>query len=693
MADVTVTLGAKDEGLGAAFAGVSKQAAGLTKSVGSALGPIAVLAGAFVATAGAVASFASAVSEGGKLRDLSQALAIPIDELVVLRRAFDNAGASADQVGTVFRKMSDYLFDIGQDAEMVKWFGQFGVSLDELRQKTPTEQFRELAAVLRAMPDGVDKNKMAMDIFGKSYLDILPLISQFDEELESAKKQLGSAPALFAKNAKLLDNVGDSFAAITQKGKEFALGLLDSVLPTFDKVFEAVANMDFSAVGKQLSVFFGQALEGTTSIFGLKTALDSVNLAISQMAAGNAAGAFKTLFLQAQETGMVAINNLSAAGSSAIGTAALLLATVFSPDGAIVHAGKAAFDVLSQYLTAKFAAAMATVADALPLNMGKGMAETLRDASAHAEKLSDIYAFGLGAMPELIGEQLANALANAPKDFQANYEQNLLKPLFEVESVTEQIKKNLENAAAEVPAIDGAKPAATPAVATQGGGVSAMPSGGGGGMSQRSGGGSGAKPKPSENQSYGERIGEFHANQFTGLTAARDQANASGNFLNADRLQKQLDNIKYDFQWREAQNQVEGRGVGDATQSWGDFLNSQWEKIGGSPFTIDGGSSPDSWEKAQFAEALAQNVDAIAQNSDTQEETAQRLKDMTDQLQGKTGGDGTPAGDIASGGKGKPGANQGADGAPKTGLEATVSQIKDLMAQLNAKLPVAALSA
>ena len=61
-------------------------------------------------------------------------------DLVVLQQEFANAGKSAEDIGPVFSKMAKSLQG-GSADETIK---KLGINLDELKKKTPAEQFRTL---------------------------------------------------------------------------------------------------------------------------------------------------------------------------------------------------------------------------------------------------------------------------------------------------------------------------------------------------------------------------------------------------------------------------------------------------------------------------------------------------------------------------------------------------------------------
>jgi hypothetical protein len=69
-----------------------------------------------------------------------------------------------------------------------------------------------------------------MQLLGRSGGELIPLLRAMGTELDIARSQLGSTPEVMDRVAAVLDTVGDNFAAIGEKGKEFASGDRKSVV-------------------------------------------------------------------------------------------------------------------------------------------------------------------------------------------------------------------------------------------------------------------------------------------------------------------------------------------------------------------------------------------------------------------------------------------------------------------------------
>ncbi len=149
MPKATAVFDADDSRLSGALARINGRMLALHSRIAKfAAAFIALRAVAGVVTAG-FDHFKQALDVGGQLNDLSANTGVAVGDLVVLQQEFANAGKSAEDIGPVFGKMAKSLQG-GSADETIK---KLGISLDELKKKTPAEQFRTLGAAINAVQD------------------------------------------------------------------------------------------------------------------------------------------------------------------------------------------------------------------------------------------------------------------------------------------------------------------------------------------------------------------------------------------------------------------------------------------------------------------------------------------------------------------------------------------------------------
>jgi methyl-accepting chemotaxis protein len=275
MADATVTFAAKDLNLGDTISKLQREVGMLDKktqqtskgfdlSFGK-IGLAAGVAGAAVkagmmavegATAAAravVDGFGKAIDLGGKLTDLSSRTGETAGNLMVLQRAFENSDVGADKVGSTINKLQKFMAEAAAGGEEQSATMQaLGISMEDLAGKTPTEQLQVFAQKIAGISDPAQRARAAMEVFGKSGGELLPLLNNFASEIQTATGQLGSMPGVMDRTAKALDDLGDNYKAIQAKTAEFAAGFLEDALPALNAFVASLSGVDAASFGESL---------------------------------------------------------------------------------------------------------------------------------------------------------------------------------------------------------------------------------------------------------------------------------------------------------------------------------------------------------------------------------------------------------------------------------------------------------
>ena len=275
MSDVTVTFGAKDDGVNSTIVKIKGSLDNLDRTTkqtsqgfdtgfkgmaiaGGAAG-LAVAAGMKVigaatdAARAVVGKFGDALDMGGRLTDLSSRTGETAGKLLVLERAFDNTGVGADKVGTSINKLQKFMQDAANGGEkQAETLAALGISMQDLQGKTPTEQMQVFAQKIAGIQDPTERAALAMTVFGKSGGQLLPLLNNFSGELNAAKGQLGSMPGVMDKTAAAFDTISDNLAAGKTKLTEFAAGLIQGATPALEKFTAMLSGVDAAGYGQKM---------------------------------------------------------------------------------------------------------------------------------------------------------------------------------------------------------------------------------------------------------------------------------------------------------------------------------------------------------------------------------------------------------------------------------------------------------
>lgn len=448
MADVTTSFAAKDESFAATvdklngrLQGFSKDTESFTQKVGNMgqkfaelVGPIAAVGAAFMGVKSVVNAFREAIDMGGKLNDLSARTGETAGNLAILQRAFENAGASGDSVGSMLNRLQRFMVEAADGGKMqLEALQKLGVSYEKLLALTPTEQMKLLAEKLNAIENPAIRSAVAMDVFGKSGGELMPLLRAMTVELDTARAQLGSYPDVIDRSNVALDAIGDNFGAIAAKGREFATGLLSNVAPALAEITAKIAEIDAAGFGMMLADYFDKMIRAASEAFKLGSAIDSVKLAIEAMTSGNFGEGLSLMWVTMKVTALNAVNEIASNFTAAFMTVRDFIATMFDSQGALAHLMNTMFSTAANYMKEQLYGALASFSEAI----GRmGMAEAFRIEAETARNVIEMNMKGLGAQFELVGEQAGAAGRAMPENFEKN--KASLQPIFDLTPVLQE---------------------------------------------------------------------------------------------------------------------------------------------------------------------------------------------------------------------------------------------------------------
>jgi hypothetical protein len=197
--------------------------------------------------------FKGAIEMGGKLADLSEQTGISAGKLVVLQRAFENSGMSADEVGKSVNKMQKFLVEAGQEgSEAATKLSKIGLTTQQLKGMNPDQLFETLGKQIASIKDPSERATASMMVFNKTGGRFLSLFAHMDETMEKSKNQIGSLADIMERSAENFHEVEIGFNAIGKKGQEFAAGVLDKIIPSVKQFTDSLSGIDAAKFGQKL---------------------------------------------------------------------------------------------------------------------------------------------------------------------------------------------------------------------------------------------------------------------------------------------------------------------------------------------------------------------------------------------------------------------------------------------------------
>jgi hypothetical protein len=450
MADVTTVFAAKDESFAKTvdnlqnrLSGFQGQTEGFSGRVAALAGefakfaiPIAGVAAAFLGAKNMAAAFTDAIRMGGELNDLAARTGESAGNLAILQRAFENAGSSASAVGPMINRLQRFIAEAGvESSTQAKTLAELGVSAETLGQKSPLEQMKMLAQLVAGIEDPTKRTQAAIDLFGKSGGELIPLLRAMGVELDTARRQLGSYPAAIDATREALDTIGDNFTAISNKSTEFATGLLTKLAPGLAEITTKIAEIDAAGFGMMLADYFDKMIRAASEAFKLGSAIENVKLAIEAITSGNFGEGLSLMWVTMKVTALNAINEIVSNFMAGLMTLGQFLATIFSPDGGFAALAARTIDFIGLTFESRMADAFATMLAGLPF-ISQSVIDNLVKISQAASLEATAMTYYMSSAAKQIGEDLGAAGRAMPENFEKN--KASLQPIFDLTPVLQE---------------------------------------------------------------------------------------------------------------------------------------------------------------------------------------------------------------------------------------------------------------
>lgn len=184
-----VTLGldsaAFENGLGKANKQLGKFSSDMTKAFA------AIGAAVAAATAAVAVAVGNVIDQADDMSKLSQKLGVPIERLSQLAYAADLAGVPIEGLSTAFKKLSSAMSDAQTGGKFADTFKALGINVKDAQGnlKSSITVFTELSNKFASMRDGAQKTALAVQLFGKAGIDMIPLLNGGAESIKAMMKE------------------------------------------------------------------------------------------------------------------------------------------------------------------------------------------------------------------------------------------------------------------------------------------------------------------------------------------------------------------------------------------------------------------------------------------------------------------------------------------------------------------------
>jgi hypothetical protein len=140
-----------------------------------------------------------------KIKDTSDQLGIATNELQALGYVAQLSGSSADELSVSLRFLNKNAVESAQNLEgpAAAGFKKLGVSVKDANGnfKSSTQLLEEMADGFQRMPEGPERSALAMELLGKSGVQMVPLLSQGRQALTALKEEAYAMGAVLDEDA------------------------------------------------------------------------------------------------------------------------------------------------------------------------------------------------------------------------------------------------------------------------------------------------------------------------------------------------------------------------------------------------------------------------------------------------------------------------------------------------------------
>ena len=275
-----------------AFASAKSNLEGLS-SAASKVNSLLTGLGAALSVAGLLAAGKHALETADNLAKLSQKTGMSVESLSLLRPIAEQSGVSLEGLAKGIKKLSSAMVEAaGGSKEQADTFLRLGVSVkDTAGQLRPTEEvLLDLASAFAAMPDGAEKSALAVKLFGKSGVDLIPFLNQGRtgiEELKTKFKELGLE--VNDKTARAAEKFNDTLNTVKQALQGIAMKVAEAALPALQHLADALVALASHGdaimnvvrlLGEVLVAFL--AVKGVAAVAKLLEAVSLLKLAFTR---------------------------------------------------------------------------------------------------------------------------------------------------------------------------------------------------------------------------------------------------------------------------------------------------------------------------------------------------------------------------------------------------------------------------
>jgi hypothetical protein len=260
--DIGADISGLEKGISGAQGKLSSFAAAAGRIAGS-LGKLGLAAAAagFVAVATGVGKV---INEADKMAKSAQKIGIMVEELGRLQYAADLSGVSFESLQTSVARLNRAMADVGagKTNEAAQALDTLGVSVRNVdgTMRSSSEVISDVAEKFSEYEDGANKTAIAMAIFGRAGIEMIPMLNQGKDAIEASKNEAQAFGAVMSGSlTKASEQFNDNLSRLKTALYGIFVQIAERVVPWLAKLTDGIVDWVKNA---EIADTVGRALDG-----------------------------------------------------------------------------------------------------------------------------------------------------------------------------------------------------------------------------------------------------------------------------------------------------------------------------------------------------------------------------------------------------------------------------------------------
>lgn len=275
---------------------------------------------------------------GDEIAKMSERTGFSVETLSELKYVASQNDVELSSLGTAISKMQRSIVDAGRGLKTQKEaLGALGLSFEQLKNLSPEEQFMRIAEALGRIEDPTQKAALAMMLFGRAGIDLMPMFNLGAEGIEKLRKQARELGlTMTSESAAAAASLNDAMSWLMDVVKMTAYNIGAALAKSLENVINLLTK-----AGAKVIAFIKKNQGLVTTVAGVAAGL---------VAAGGAVWVVGKAFGVAAFTlsGFASAIGLAFKSVKAVGLALSMLATPLGAVTALVTAAGVAFFAYSK---------------------------------------------------------------------------------------------------------------------------------------------------------------------------------------------------------------------------------------------------------------------------------------------------------------------------------------------------------